>query len=329
MGGKIFPMNDLTIRPFRYTDLDAVLAIARESFADEMTAQGINPDDFEQHLRYITRGRMIPFSVLSALSGITYEIFVAEQAGTVVGCGVYAGRRRMYLSTLMVMPAYRRRGIGQALLVKRLQRIKERGYSSATVMVLPTNNASLGNLGKQDFEVFAQTSLYERALPWTPSQTNGMPDLVGRPVRRADQAAFALLEQAITKPIVLQVTDSLSTDFFQSIWDRLFARFTRAPVWSRCYERAGNVIGFLMAVSSTGPTQGLMSVPILRDEDSAALPMMLADAAQWLTEAGKTTVQMPVPDERHQLIAYLQREGWTKGVSWTHLAKRFDAARQA
>jgi ribosomal protein S18 acetylase RimI-like enzyme len=322
-------MSQLTIRTFRSTDLDAVLAIARESFAEEMTAQSIRPDDFAQHMRQVARGRMIPFRVQSALAGITFEIVVAEQDGAVVGFGMYAGRQRMYLSTLMVLSAYRRQGIGQALLAKRLQRIRERGYSSATAMVLPTNHASLGNLRKQGFEVFAQTSRYERALPWTPAPANAVPNVVGRPVRRADQVAFALIEQAITRPIVLQVADSLSTNYFPSRSGQLFACVTRSPVWRRCYEHSGKAIGFLMAVGSTGPTPGLIARPIIRDEDSAALPLMLGEAAQWLTNAGKETVQMAVPDESAQLIALLQREGWTKGVSWTHVAKRFDVARQA
>jgi hypothetical protein len=79
-------MDQITVRPFRYSDLDAIIRIAHASFAEEMIVQGVTPAAFEQQMRLMTRGRMIPFTVLSALSGITWEVLVAEVGGAVVGC---------------------------------------------------------------------------------------------------------------------------------------------------------------------------------------------------------------------------------------------------
>ena len=61
---------------------------------------------------------------------------------------------RMTITNLMVDPEYRRQGIGQALLVQRLERMTERGFPFAMAQVLETNTASLQNLRKQNFEVF-------------------------------------------------------------------------------------------------------------------------------------------------------------------------------
>lgn len=155
----------MNIRPFRYTDLDALSHIAEVSFAEEHTVRGETPESFARQVKMITRGRMIPFKVLAALAGYRWELFVAEADGKVVGCGGYVGRQHMELSNLMVHPQYRRRGIGQALLEKRLQRLAEKGYRFVTTTILASNQASLGNVNKQGFEVFDRYSILETPLP--------------------------------------------------------------------------------------------------------------------------------------------------------------------
>ena len=160
-------MNDLTIRKFKHTDVNDFIRISKLSFSEEALANGITPEDFEQETRRIFRWKMIPYRMLTALIGIQWEGFVAEKDGKVVGGGMYVGRNnRMYITNLMIDPQYRRQGIGQALLIRRLERMAERGFPFAMAQVLETNTASLQNLKKQSFEVFNQYSVYEHSLPF-------------------------------------------------------------------------------------------------------------------------------------------------------------------
>src|SRR4030065_2555879 len=116
-------MNDLNIRNFNYTDVDDVIRISKLSFAEETLAQGITPEDFEQETRRIFRWKMVPYRLLTALMGIKWEGFVAEVDGKVVGGGMYIGRNKgMSVTTLLVDPEYRRQGVGQAILARRLGR---------------------------------------------------------------------------------------------------------------------------------------------------------------------------------------------------------------
>ncbi len=90
----------------------------------------MSPDDFERETRRIFRWRMIPYKLLTALMGIKWEGYVAEVEGKVAGGGMYIGRKeQMAVTNLMVDPEYRRRGVGQALLEKRLERLSELGLS--------------------------------------------------------------------------------------------------------------------------------------------------------------------------------------------------------
>src|SRR5512136_3081323 len=187
-------MDDLKIRNFKYTDVDDFIRISKLSFAGEWTAEGLTPEDFERETRRIFRWKMIPYRLLTALMGIKWEGFVAEKDGKVVGGGMYIGRKnRMSVTNLMVDPAYRRQGVGQALLARRLERMAERGFPFAMAQVLETNTASLQNLKKQRFEVFNQYSVFEHTLT-LPGINNSSKTISIREISRSDRLLFKEIE---------------------------------------------------------------------------------------------------------------------------------------
>jgi ribosomal protein S18 acetylase RimI-like enzyme len=233
-------MNDLKIRNFKYTDVDDFIRISKLSFAEETLAQGITPEDFEQETRRIFRWKMIPYRVLTALMGIKWEGFVAEKDGKVVGGGMYIGRNnRMSVTNLMVDPEYRRQGVGQALLVRRLERMTERGFPFAMVQVLETNTASLQNLRKQNFGVFNQYSVYEHTLPLP--EINSSSKLISvREITHSDSAVFKEIECKTTPSSILDVKGSAETQYYLSGWQRIYARFTRYSKWIKAVVSSGD-----------------------------------------------------------------------------------------
>jgi len=314
----------MNIRQFRYTDLDALIHIVQVSFAEELIAQGITPENFIGQIRMATRGRMIPFKVLTALAGIKWGMFVAEIDGNVVGFGGYLGRKHMALANLMVDPDYRRRGIGQALLVKRLQHLARRGYPFVTTTILATNEASLGNVRKQNFEVFDRYSVFETSLPFQPEMGHLVGAITSRPIQKSDKTAFEALETQLVSPTLLQIQGPATSNYFLSFGDRMLGRLTSAQRWTRAFERDGNVIGFLSGNTSQNQAKGTLSRPLVSDENLELLPAMLHEAASWLTQLGKTSMQIAVSDERAQLIEGLQNSSWAKTRSWLRLFKRLD-----
>lgn len=67
---------------------------------------------------------------------------------------------------MMVHPQYRRQGIGQALLEKRLQNLVENGYPSVTTTILASNEASSGNVSKQGLR-FLTGSVFGKVFCFT------------------------------------------------------------------------------------------------------------------------------------------------------------------
>lgn len=311
----------MNIRPFRYTDIDALIEIAKVSFAEEYTSRGITSDEFIRQVRMTTRGRMIPFKLLTALAGIQWQLLVAEVDGKVVGCGAYLGRKKMELTNLMVHPDYRRRGIGQALLVKRLHCLTTEKYPHVTTTILASNRASLGNVAKQGFEIFDRYTLYEIPLPPQHENNGKTNQLTSRPVSKDDAAAFHAIEQRVTNPVRLEIYGSAFSTYNPTLGDNLMNRLSQAQQWSRLFSKDGNIIGFLSANTSNSQTKGILNRPVVTDENLCYFPELIQEAMTWLSQKGKTALQVTIADERQEAVEKLQSIGGVKIHSWVQLIK--------
>jgi ribosomal protein S18 acetylase RimI-like enzyme len=311
---------DLTIRFFRYADLDALIEIATVAFAAEYAAQGGTPDDFAREIRQAARGRMIPLKLLTKLAGYQWGVLVAETDGRVVGCGGYMGKEQIELNNLMVHPDYRRRGIGRALLQARLERLREMGRSLTTASILSTNEASLGNIRKQGFDLFDEYTLWETALPLSP-ETAASP-LTSRPITPTDKDRFLTLESQVSAPLWLEIQKSAVDYYFPSQGANWLARFSGGQGWRRVFYQGERLVGFLLAQTGAGQNKGSLSRPVVGDADLPLLPFMLAEAGDWLVAQGKDSIQLAAPGRRPEIATQLAALGWREQETWLRFVKR-------
>lgn len=310
----------MNIRQFRYTDLDAVIHIAQLSFADEYRARGESPDSFSRQIRMAARARMIPFRLLTAFSGINWGLFVAEKGGEVVGFSSYLGRETVELANLMVHPDYRRQGIGNALLEMRLQALSRLGYPFVTTTILASNHASLANVEKQGFKVFERLTVLEAPLPLEDKQAKH--NLISRSIQKSDKVVFLQIENQLSNLAWRHIQKSAELNYFHSVGNRLMNRLTNTQYWIRVFTNNETIVGFLLVNTSPDQAKGMLSRPMILDENIEHLPAMLNEAALHLTHLGKSTVQIGVPDERHKIIESIQNGGWVKIHTWVRLIKK-------
>jgi GNAT superfamily N-acetyltransferase len=295
------------------------------SFAEESIAAGITPEDFELETRRIFRWKMIPYKFFTNLMGIKWEGFVAEKGGKVVGGGMYMGRNnRMLLTNLMVDPEFRHQGIGQALLLKRLERLTELGFPYVTTQVLDTNSASLSNIKKQGFELFNQYSVYERNLPLTNRERPTVSPVTVREVYSSDKAAFREVEKRTTQAFVLYINGSAESRYFLSRWQRLYHRYARYSKWIKALVVQGEILGFLCADFHPQQRKGFLLQPVVSDEGLHYLPAMIRQAGLWLGEAGKDTMVVEIPDHHILIRDYLHENGWSRRYTWLEFIKWLD-----
>ena len=313
---------DFTIRKFIHRDVEDFIRLATSAFADEWLAEGMTPEGFARQIRQIFRWNMIPFRLLTALVGIQWEAFVAEVNGHIVGGGMYMGRKkRMNLEYLMVEPAYRRQGIGQALLVKRLERLTELGIPFVMAQELETNQASLGNLHKQGFVEYQRTATYKHSLPLPAAEETER--VINRLPKAADRAPFQEIQKRIMAPFV-RYNSTAENVYFPSPWRKLYLQFLGSQDWPRAFDVDGATVGFLAALHDGPKTTGLILHPTVAPENARYFPTMIHQAATWLETLGLDSVNINVPEQFSEITAYLQNSGWTKEYTWIHLVKWLD-----
>lgn len=315
----------LVIRPFRLSDVDALSEIATLSFAEEYEARGQTAADFNRQIQTATRGRMIPFKIFSRLAGYTWAIFVAEMGGRIVGCGGYIGRQQVALVNLMVHPHYRRRGIGQALLQKRLAHLAQSGYPYVTTTVLGTNTASLGNLAKQGFEIFDRYTVLGKSLMAVSETAPVASALSTHPLTPGDRPTFRAIEAALTSPEQLALEGSREESYFPPLGQRLLTKLTGGQFWTRAFTHQGEIVGILASSTSNSQQSGTIGRPLVTNVHLPHLPAMMQTAETWLAAQGKTKAQLSAPTDRPRIPQMLQELGWAETYTWVRLVKKLSA----
>lgn len=136
-----FPEQDeqLSIVPMTRDDLDRVVAIERASFPTAWRREAYERELLNANARYL----------------------VAKLGGEVVGyAGMWAIMDEAHITTLAVATPYRRRGIGERLLVALLQSAEDAGAGMVTLEVRASNEAARALYERYGFEAVAYMGGY-------------------------------------------------------------------------------------------------------------------------------------------------------------------------
>jgi ribosomal protein S18 acetylase RimI-like enzyme len=125
-----------TIRPMTLNDYDAITQLMRDTPGISLR----DADSRESTQRYLLRN-----------PGLS---FVAQDDSAICGC-VMSGHdgRRGYLQHLLVLPAYRRQGIGRALVERCLTSLEAVGINKCHIDVLKTNPAGATHWVNQGWQL--------------------------------------------------------------------------------------------------------------------------------------------------------------------------------
>jgi ribosomal protein S18 acetylase RimI-like enzyme len=296
----------MIIRDFRYQDLQPVTQLYAEGLADENQLVGLSPEAAIRQVRLFTRGRMIPVKVLTRLMGIQWGALVAEVDGQVVGVGGYIGDSEcVALGPLVVLPAYRRRGIGQALLEVRLQRVARSSCKLVTASILENNEAALGNLRKQGFREYSHSAEFEAPLPLSLRVADRPALICHRRAIPEDRTKLEALERDNHSAEQIEIEGSEVPKLYPSwstrLLSRLYGQFNGRQAWDRVFEKEGQVVGFVRAMSEVTFAKGLVPVLVVAHNDPYVQQAMLLAAAEWFTGLSKQAIRVTVAGNRKSL----------------------------
>jgi GNAT superfamily N-acetyltransferase len=208
------------IRPMRLPqDVDLYLQITREVFQfPEHPEWNLQPDEFESIVETMSNikrfwpllsfaGKLSP-EIRELLSGYRLYGFFYEEDGQAVGHITYRqlkGRQEWYISDVVVLPAFRRRGIARQLVVAALDEIRARNGQQAILDVIYENLPAYNLYKDLGFEVFSGSVdfLYEqKSLP----AANLPAGYSLAPLPEADLLARVEFDQRITPELTRKFT---------------------------------------------------------------------------------------------------------------------------
>lgn len=153
-------MSEVLIRDFRKSDFDGVLELARLCFVGEFEVMGLDIEHLRETVEkfFGFAGRFLMF-LLRILGREPFKFFVAEVDGRVVGTAMVSMQRKVgYISTVMVHPDFRMRGIANRLLERAISYVQKCGLEKAVLHVDSANEPAKNlyiKLGFREFEKLA------------------------------------------------------------------------------------------------------------------------------------------------------------------------------
>lgn len=306
-----------TVRTLRPTDVVRVTTLVTEVFPTDFPG---TPERQAMRRALALQARLLsgPWRLVTAFTG-PFTVLVAEQDGAPVGCVAVSGAPPV-ISNLAVHPAYRRRGIGRALLAAAEAFAAAHGAERVLLDVHADNEPAVALYQAEGYRVFHRYTVFER-------EAAGM--LVPLPkgyrlerVRAHHAAAFATIA-ARSLPAELRGVAPLLhrryTDGPPAVLGRLLSG---ARVYRRVLVHRGQVAGFVLAYAVPGYHHGRIAYPLVPPEAGAALPGVLAAAAAFIAESGCTVARLDLSDARADQQATAQAHGWRREATFLQMEKQ-------
>jgi len=234
--------HDVLIRDFRKSDMDDLLDLLPKSFAEEFEVTGFDPDHVRQMVNQLFGifGRI--FLGLTTLFGReSVKFLVAEVDNRVVGTTIVNNDRRVgYISTVMVNPDYRRKGIATMLMGSAVDYIGKRKMNKAVLHVVSTNIPAKNVYSKLGFIEFENITHLVGEIDSLSRPENTGKVLV-RPFQNSDINQVCSLIRVSEDPDHLRVFDFCRDDLKTPLWRRIIHFSTEMKMVAM---QNGRIVGY-------------------------------------------------------------------------------------
>ncbi len=193
------------IRELRKSDAPRLFDLLKVGFPEEEALLGSTPEGITQVARRVFRWDLQLVIRLARLFGRPlFRFFVVEEDGRVVATTILSFPERAgYVSTVMVDPAYRRRGFAQALVERSAEVTRRTGRKYLVLHVLRPNAPAITLYEKLGFRRVGDGSSF-LAREATEPVTGGVSPHV-RPFERRDARDLVPIAQRALPPEVREV----------------------------------------------------------------------------------------------------------------------------
>jgi ribosomal protein S18 acetylase RimI-like enzyme len=302
--------DNVSIRDFRKSDLNDLLDLLPRCFAREFEITGFDPVHMREVINraYGMTGRL--FLGTSRLLGKEpIRFLVADLENRIVGTTMVDSRERVgYISSVMVSPDHRRRGIATSLVKSANDYIRRRGMDRAVLHAVSTNVPAIGVYSKLGFEPFEQIAHLVGDSASMPAQTD-TDGVEVRPFRGTDLNDVYNLTRASQEPNHLKVLGLSKKQLKTPLWLRLFNFSTQKRMVA---VRDDRIVGSVVAAYTTPKEVGNISSVQVKPEDRSQgiEKALVAAASNEIKKGGVGRILATVPTSRQELIDVLTSLGF-------------------
>lgn len=316
-------MNDVAehvlIRDFRKSDLDDLLDVAGQSFAEEFEVTGFDPDHVREMVNRMFGifGRI--FLGILRLSGREpIKILVAEVDNRVVGTTMVNNRKKIgYIANVMTHPTYRRKGIATKLMKSAVNYIQKK-KGRAILHVISTNTPAKNLYTKLGFKKFENIAYLVGDIDSLLKPKNSK-EIQIRPFRKGDTDEVYKLIKISEDPNHLRVFDFSMNDLKTPLLQRIFRFATEKKLVAIQDDR---IVGYTQASYTTPKEAGrIRDIHVYPESRLSRIEEALINAAiDQIKQCGTKKILATVSTTRQELIETLIHLGLRKHLEMEGMA---------
>jgi ribosomal protein S18 acetylase RimI-like enzyme len=315
--------DKVLIRELRKSDLNDLLGLLPMCFSEEFAVSGFDPDHMTEMFNraFGTTGRLF-FGLMRLFGREPMKFLVAEADGKVVGSTIVSSRGKVgYVSTVMVHPDYRRKGIATRLVTDALNYVRKRKLERAILDVNSTNASARSLYVKLGFKTFEHLAYYvgETHSKYALENASGVKI---REFQKADLDEVFNLIKASEDANSLRIFDFTKKDLKVPFLQRVFSFGTQKKLVAMQGDR---IVGYV-EVSYTTPkeTGRISSINVNPDDRSLGIDKLLTEAANNEIAEGRVgKIRIAVSTAKQELIETVKDLGFREVVLMEAMVTEF------
>lgn len=317
-------MSDhVLIRDFHKSDLSDLLDLFPKCITREFEISGFDPDHITEMVNraFGRTGRLI-LGLLRLSGKEPIKFLVAEADGKIVGTTIVNDRGKFgYISSVMVHPEYRRKGIATRLMTNALNYLRRRRKARAVLHVMSENTPAISVYVKLGFKAFERSAYFVRDVDsiQVPEPTSGVKI---REFQKDDLDEVYRLVRESEDPNHLRIFDFSKKNLKTPLLQRIFRFATQKKLVA---SFGGRIFGYVEAAYTTPKESGgISSLSVTGEDKSLGVERLLVEAASnEIVKGGVRRVRIAVPEARRERVETLRSLGFREVLTMDAMATEF------
>ena len=315
--------DKVLIRDLRKSDLSYLPDLFITCFAKEFEISGIDPDHINDmlHRAFGRTGRLV-LGLLRFLGKEPIKFLVAETDGKIVGTTIiYPREKSGYISSVMVHPDYRRKGIATKLMTNALSYIRRKKKVRAVLHVDSTNASAIRVYVKLGFKAFEHSAYFVGETDSMHARENTSRVKIKRFQKEDLDQVYNLIESS-EDPNNLRTFDFTKKNLKTPFLERIFRFGTREQLVAVLGSR---VVGYAEAAYTTPKEAGRISFIHVNPEDrSLGIEKLLIEVARnEIAKVGVGRIRITVPTTNLELMQTVNDLGFKEAIVMDAMVAEF------